>query len=530
MEIASTSTRRWWAVVAMSLALLAGGLDLTVLNLALPTLAESLHAKTSALQWIVASYSLVLSALLLPGGLFGDRWGRKKFLLLALVLFGGASLWCAYSTSPNELIAARAALGAGGALLVPLSLGVLPSLFSEAERPRAVSVLLGSTVVAYPLGPILGGWLLKNYWWGSVFLINLPVTLIALVAVAVLLPESRAENPPWLDVGGILLSSAGLTLLTFATIGAAWGSLKTWLEVAGGLLILVLLVFWERRVGRQEGRTPLIEIGLFRSASFSWGTILATMVSFAMFGILFTVPQYFQDVRGTDAMGSGLRLLPMILGLIIGAAAADRMVAAIGPLGPKTVVTVGFVVMAAGLFMGTAMSRTSSDTFMGVWIGLTGAGVGFSLPTSMDAALGKLSKDASGVGSGLIQAVRQTGATFGVAILGTVVANAYSSRLNLAGLPAAAADAAKKGVAGGVAVAHRTGSNKLLQNVLDAFSHGTTVMLLICGSLAVVGALMTLAFLPRQERSSGDEAKKGSAVASGASGASDRGAPGAVGI
>jgi len=509
----TASRRRWWAVVAMSLALLAGGLDLTVLNLALPTLATALHAKTSALQWIVASYSLVLSALLLPGGLFGDRWGRKKFLLLALVLFGGASVWCAYSTSPNELIAARSALGAGGALLVPLSLGVLPSLFSEAERPRAVSVLLGSTVVAYPLGPILGGYLLKNYWWGSVFLINVPVTLIALIAVAFLLPESRAAVPPWLDWGGILLSSAGLTLLTYAVIEADWGSLKTALQIAGGVLILVGLVFWERRVEGQEGRKPLIELGLFKNAGFSWGTFLSTMVSFAMFGILFTVPQYFQDVRGTDAMGSGLRLLPLILGLVVGASVADRMVAAIGPMGPKTVVTVGFVVMAGGLFMGTGMKQDSSEWFMGVWIAMTGAGVGFSLPTSMDAALGQLSKDASGVGSGLIQAVRQTGATFGVAVLGTIVSNAYISRLNVAGLPAGAAAAVKKGVAGGVGVAHATGNSALLRNVLDAFSHGTVVMLWVCGALAVAGAVLTLVFLPRQVKAAESEAEQGASIA-----------------
>ena len=499
------SRRRWWAVIAMSLALLTGGLDLTVLNLALPTLAGSLHASTSALQWIVDSYSLVVAAVMLPGGLLGDRYGRKKFLLFALVVFGAGSLWCAYSTSSGELIAARAALGVGAAMLVPLALGIVPTMFTEEERPRAVSVLLGTTVIAYPIGPILGGWLLTHFWWGSVFLINVPVTMLAVLAVATLLPESRATKRPFLDVGGIVGSSAALILLTYGGVEAGsvgWGSTRTVVWMVAGVVALVLLVLWERRVVRHYGEQPLIDLSLFRSACFSWGTILATVVSFAMFGLLFTVPQYFQDVRGTDAMGSGLRLLPMILGLIIGAALADRVVALLGGIGPKTVVAIGFVLMAVGLVIGTGLQSTSSTLFMAVWIGVTGAGVGFSLPTSMDAALGQLSKEASGVGSGLIQAVRQTGATFGVAVLGSIISAAYVSHLQLGGLPAADAAVVKDGVAGGVAVAHATNSTALLNNVFDAFTHGARDMLWICAGLSVVGAILTVVFLPRQRKSS----------------------------
>src|SRR6266516_2322170 len=203
--------RRWWALGALALALLAVGLDLTVLNLALPTLATDLHASNAQLQWIVDAYSLVLAAMLLPAGLLGDRFGRKKLLLGALAVFGVASLACAYASSADLLIAARAVLGLGAAFIVPLSLSVLPVLFSEEERRTAITITVGATFVAFPIGPILGGWLLTHFWWGSVFLINVPVIALALLAVALLMPESRSAGRPRLDLVGILLSSLGLS-------------------------------------------------------------------------------------------------------------------------------------------------------------------------------------------------------------------------------------------------------------------------------------------------------------------------------
>src|SRR6266545_6834035 len=190
----ATGNRRWWALAALALSALVVGLDLTVLNLALPTLATALHASTSDLQWIVDAYSLVLAAMMLPAGMLGDRFGRKKLLLGALMLFAAASLACAYAPSAGALIAARAVLGLGAAFVLPLTLSVLPVLFAEEERQRAITISIGATLVAFPVGPLLGGWLLTHYWWGSVFLINGPVIALALLAVAVLLPESRSAR------------------------------------------------------------------------------------------------------------------------------------------------------------------------------------------------------------------------------------------------------------------------------------------------------------------------------------------------
>ena len=209
-SVMAAGRRRWWALGALALSSLVVGLDLTVLNLALPTLAVSLHITSGGmLQWFVVSYSLVFAAMLLPAGLLGDRYGRKQLLLVALVVFGLSSLACAYAASAGQLIAARAFLGLGAAFIVPLSIAVIPVLFSEDERQRAITVVMGMTMVAFPIGPILGGWLLTHFWWGSVFLINVPVIAVALVAVTLLMPESRSAQRARIDYVGVLLSSAG---------------------------------------------------------------------------------------------------------------------------------------------------------------------------------------------------------------------------------------------------------------------------------------------------------------------------------
>ena len=222
----ASEARRWWALVAIAASVLVVGLDLTILNLALPVLSVQLHASTTDLQWFSASYSLVLAAGLLPAGLLGDRLGRKKMLLIALVAFGASSAACAFAGSPAELIAARAVLGLGAAVIIPMSIAVLPVLFAPEERARAIAVIMGATFIAFPVGPLLGGWLLDNFWWGSVFLINVPVVVLALVAVALLMPESHGARSRQIDILGIILSSLGLAGVTYGCIRAGasgWG-------------------------------------------------------------------------------------------------------------------------------------------------------------------------------------------------------------------------------------------------------------------------------------------------------------------
>ena len=490
------TTRRWWALAALTLAVLAVGLDGTVLSVALPTLATGLHASTADLQWFVSGYTLVLAAALLPAGLLGDRYGRKKVLLGALALFGVGSVAVAYAPSAGAFIGARVLLGLGAAAIIPLSLSVLTVLFTPEERPRAVGVWAAANFLALPLGPILGGWLLTNYWWGWAFLINLPVVMLGLLAVTVLLPESRSATRTGLDPVGVLASSTGLAVVVYGVIEAGqrgWGDPVALAVMAAGALVLVGFGLWERRLGRQPDGQPMIDPALFGSTSFTWGAILAAVGIFALFGVLFTAPQYFQAILGTDAMGSGLRLLPLIGGLAVGASVADRIAARVGP---RLTVASGFALLAVGLGVGATTGLTRGTGFVSLWTPVVGLGMGFGLATASAAALGALSPERAGVGSAVMQAVNKVGAPFAAAILGSVLNATYRGRLDLTGVPAQVADAMRESVFAGVTAARQLGSAPLLEEVRTAFVAGMDGMLWACAAIAVAGMVLALVFLP----------------------------------
>jgi EmrB/QacA subfamily drug resistance transporter len=482
---------RWFALAALSLALLAVGLDLTVLNIALPTLAVDLRATTSQLQWFATAYTLVLAAALLPAGLLGDRYGRKKMLLSALVLFGAASAACAFAPSAGVLIAARALLGLAAAFLLPLSMSILPVLFSAQERPRAIGIWATANAIGVPIGPIVGGLLLEHYWWGSVFLINIPLVVIALVAVGTLVPESRSQQRRRLDLTGVVLSSLGLLGVTYGVIRAGadgWGDAGTIGSLLAGAVLVAVFVWWQRRT-----TDPLIDLDLFRSPSFTWGTALTTVVSFAMFGLLFALPQFFQSVNGVSTLSTGLRLLPMIGGLVLSVRVADRVARRTGN---KLVVLTGFLVMAAALALGATTTTSSGYGFAATWLAVFGAGLGFAMPTAMNAAMSPLSAERSGVGSALLMTTRQVGGAVGVAILGTVLSSGYQAGLDLTGLPAPVAAAARASVNTGVRVAEQLHLPGLLSSVRDAFVHGMDATLWVSAGLATLGVLIAAAFLP----------------------------------
>lgn len=492
--IKEMKTQKWWVLGALSFTLLVVGLDMTVLNIALPTLATELEASTSELQWFANSYNLVLAALLLPAGMLGDRFGRKKMLLIALVVFGLGSLGCANADSPEMLIGMRVVLGLGAAFLIPLSMSILPVLFSGAERTKAMMIWATANMLGIPLGPIVGGWLLKHYHWGSVFLLNLPFVLIGLLAIAILMPESRSKIRSKMDFIGILTSSIGLVAVTYGVIRAgekSWSNSGVILTILAGLIFLLLFVLWQRYT-----KHPLIDLSLFRTPSFTWGSVLATLVSFAMFGILFTMPLFFQAVGGIDTLGTGLRLLPLIAGLIVGARVSEKFVQKIGT---KNNVAIGFLFLAAGLAIGAMTKVDSMFSFTAFWITIAGIGLGLALPTAMDSALGELSAERSGIGSALIMAMRQVGGAFGVAILGTVLNSSYRSGLALTGLSAKVANTVEQSVSAGVAVAEKLQSSTLLNNVRGAFVDGMNTMLLVSAGIAVIGIICTMMFLPRKQ-------------------------------
>jgi len=490
-------SRRWWALGALTLAVLAVGLDGTVLSVALPTLAGALHASESDLQWFSSGYLLVLGAAMLPAGLLGGRFGRRRTMLAALALFGACSAACAAAPSSGAFIAARSLLGLAGAGVIVTALSALTVLFDEEARPKAVGVWAAANFLALPIGPILGGWLLSHAWWGWVFLINVPVAAIGLVATFVLLPESYGPRRMRLDRFGIALSAAGILGVTYGLIEAGqdgWTDVRALAPMAAGVALLAVFAGWERRLARRPDREPIVDPQLFRSRAYTWGVLLAAVGVIAMIGVIFTLPQYFQGALGTDAMGSGLRLLPLIGGLVAGALPAEKLAR---HAGAKAAATAGFMLLAAGLALGATTTAHSGEAFNACWTALVGAGMGVAMATATSAALSALPEARSGVGSAVLQAINKTAAPLGAAVLGSVLSSAYVAHLALSSLPPASAAAARASVFAGVEVARRAGSVALLHAVRAAFVSGMGEALVVSAAVAVAGALLAAVFLPR---------------------------------
>ncbi|MFF0341188.1 DHA2 family efflux MFS transporter permease subunit [Kribbella sp. NPDC004875] len=489
-----TGARRFGVLIALCLAVLVLGLDTTVLNVALPTLAQDLDASTSQLQWMANSYNLVLAALLLPAGLLGDRFGRRKIIAIALSLFGLASLACALSDSAGALIAARAFLGIGAAMIVPVALSLITVLFrTEVDRKKAIGFFVVANSIGMPLGPIVGGLLLDHAGWQWIFVINVPIAFLAALAVTLLVPESRSANRPAIDWLGILLSSAGLAALVYGVTKAGETSWTAGVTVSFLALAVVLIagfLVWQRR-----NSAPLIELRLFRERVFTGGAVLLTVSVFAIFGLLFTMPQYFQGIDGSDALHTGLKLLPFIGGMTVGAKLAEPVEARIGT---RLVVMAGFVVMAAGFVLGAFTELGTGYGYTAIWFVVVGFGLGCSMPQAMNAALGVLDPERAGTGSGLLQAFRQVGGTVGVAVLGTVLNSVYRSNVDTTGLPAQAADAVRKSLGGGLAVATTTGSAGLLSDVRDAFITSLNTTMWVSGAIAVAGAVLAAVLMPKR--------------------------------
>lgn len=487
---------KWWALVGLSLAVMAVSLDSTVLSVALPTLSTVFHASESDLQWFTSGYLLVVAAGMLPAGLLGDRYGRKKVLLVSLILFGLGSAACAFSTTTGEFIAARMLLGLAGAGIIVMALSAFTVLFTDEERPRAIGVWAAANFLALPIGPLLGGWLLTNFWWGWVFVINIPVAALGLLATALLVPESRASVRPGFDPIGIVLSTAGLVALVYGFIRAGeynWADTRALGSIVLGLLLLVAFVFVERWISRRPHGAPLIDLRLFRSPAFTWGVILAAVAGLAMIGTLFTLPQYFQGVLGSDAMGSGLRLLPLIAGLVVGAIPAAWVAKMVGS---RLTISLGFLLLAIGAGLGTQTQVNSPELFLAGWLALVGAGMGLVFATTSAAALSALDAEHSGVGSAVFQAVNKVGAPLGAAILGSVLHSVYQSTLSVAGLPAAAAAAAQSSIFAGIAVATQLGSGPLLESARTSFVSGMSAALWVSTGIAVIGLILALLFMP----------------------------------
>jgi MFS transporter, DHA2 family, multidrug resistance protein len=481
---------RWWALAAISLSLLLVGLDTYVLNTALPTLSVRLGASTSQLQWITDAYTLAMAAVLLPAGKLGDRFGRRRVLLAGLALFGVASLVTSRAQTVTELVALRAVMGAGAAVILPLSVSVLPVLFpGEASRRRAVAVTAICTMLGMPFGPLLAGWMLTHFAWGSVFLINGPVAALSLAGVALLVPESRDPSGPRVDWAGALLSAAGLTALVYGIIEApdrGWNG-PVLASLAGGAVLLGVFIAWQLRV-----RSPLVDLRLFASRGFTWGSIAFAVVSFAMTGALFVLTPYLQVVQGADAQLTGLRLLPMIGAMLATAAVIEKSA---GRLGVRTVIAAGLLVSGAGLVLLGLAPAGGGYGVPGAALAVFGAGLGLSLPLSADTVLATLPPEQAGAGNALNRALQRLAVCLAPAVLGSILNDTYRARLagfgadEMVGASVAGAHAAARSLPGAAGQA-------LVRAADHAYLAGMIRAVVLAAAVLAVCVPLVLRFLP----------------------------------
>lgn len=506
---------RWWMLGVTCLSVVVVTLDLTILNIALPAISAALHAGTGDLQWLVDAYSLVFAGVMLPAGMAGDRLGRKRLLLAGLAVFVAASLWCALSVSAGELIAARALMGLGAGIVFPLSLAVVSAAFGDDDRPEAIGILTAAIALALPLGPVLGGLLLQHFTWHSVFWINVPAACVTLAAGVVLMPESRNLAAPPLDVPGALLSTGAVTCLVWGFINGpehGWTAAPTWLLLAGSAVLLTVFLIRERR-----SANPVIDPALFRDRRFTWGTAVTIAVSVALYGILFTAPQYLQSVLGEDPVGAALRLLPMMGGLLAGGGAASLAARASST---RLTVAAGLAVLAAGLAVLSQVHLATSYAVVAAGLALCGLGTGVSIGAAMNTVMTAAGGDEAGIGASVNSALRQTAGALTVAVLGSVLSSTYARDLRpaLSALTAGDAATARASVTQAVQVAgHLPAGGPALRSAAGtAFLHGMSTVMLVCAAVAVAAILTSLRYLPGRETSGRTTAPPAPAAAPGA--------------
>src|SRR3954470_6176540 len=499
-------------LVALLLAAFVINLDTTIVNVALPTLVRELHASDSQLQWIVDAFSLLFAASVLAAGSLSDRFGRKGMLLAGLAVFGVASLVGGLMGSPGQLIAARAVMGVGAAMVFPATLSLIANAFTERrERALAIGLWGATTGVAIAMGPIVGGGLLETFSWRSIFFAMTPVAAIAAVLVAGYVPTSRDPQAASSDRAGFALSTAMLALLVYTLIEApnhGWGSVLT----LGGFALTAALgaafVAWERRVEH-----PMLDVSLFRNPRFAAASGSVAISFFALSGFIFLVTQYFQILKGYGPLSTGVRLLPVAgcvaISSILGARIAVRV-------GTKLVVAAGLFLMAAFYVWVAIASATTGYGTIAAQMVVLGTGMGLTSAPATDAIMGVVPKAKAGVGSAVNDATRLLGGTLGVAVIGSVYASFYADRL-VSGLPAAVPSGLEEAAHGSVGAAFgaadklpHSGHSKLATAVHDAantaFFHGFHAANYLAASVAAAGAAMALALLPANPISGTDDA------------------------
>jgi MFS transporter, DHA2 family, multidrug resistance protein len=490
--VAGTGHPRRWAILGvLVISLLVVVLDNTVLNVALRTLSDpqrGLGASQSQLEWAINSYTLVFAGLLFTAGILADRLGRRITLTVGLALFGIASLLSAYADSADQLIWARALMGLGAAAVMPATLSIIANVFEPHERGRAIGVWAGAVGLGVAIGPVVGGLLLEHFWWGSVFLINVPIVIAGVVLVLTLIPESRDPKPGRIDIVGVLLSILGLSLLTYGVIQGGengFGQLESWGTLVGAVVVLSAFLIYERRID-----FPSLDVKLFNNRAFSASVSMIGLVFFAAMGALFFSAFYLQLVRGYGPLASGALFVPFAAAQLV---FAPRSAAMVKRFGPKVVGTIGLLLVAAGL-SGWMFIETSTPIWVvGALFFVMGVGMANVMPPATESIMASLPREKAGVGSAVSNTIRQVGGALGVAALGAVLSSVYRGDL-VGNVPAAA----RESIAGAYGVAERAGAAgpALIQNANDAFMSAVHYASIFSTIVAVLGALVAAIWLP----------------------------------
>jgi len=510
MDTQAIYRRRWVILSVLIVGLLAIVIDNTVLNVALKTIAEprgGLGASQSQLEWAINSYTLVFAGLLFTFGVIGDKIGRKRMLMIGLALFGAASLLSAYAQSPEQLIFARAAMGLGGAAVMPQTLSIISNVFEPAERPRAIGLWAMAVGIGVATGPVLGGVLLDHFWWGSVFLINVPVTIIGAIAAAILVPESRNREAGGIDYVGVLLSIVGLVLLVYGIVQG--GDTSSWLRpdvlgpIAGGLAVLAVFAWYETRI-----QHPSLDVRLFRDRRLSASVGAIALAFFGMGGVFFFTSFYLQNVRGYTPLAAGLLTVPFAVGQLL---ASPRSAGLVRRYGAKAPSTAGMFVMAAVIACYATLGTATPIWLLGLMFAVQGAAIGVVMPAATAAVMDVLPRERAGAGSALTNTSRQVAVALSVAVLGSILAGFYRSALSpsLAGLPAAARGAASSSITATQAVAQQLGTagRSLLEPANNAFVHSMHITTLVAALLALAGGLVVLRWMPGRPQPVADPAQ-----------------------
>lgn len=489
------------AVLAVVLiASLTINVETTIVNVALPTLNSDLGASTRGLQWIVDSYNLAFAALVLAGGTIGDKFGRRGTLIAGLALFALSSVGAALCTTTGALIVMRLVMGVAAALIFPTTLAIITDAFRDPKQRAAAIGLWGAvTGLGVAIGPILGGALLEAFWWGSLFLALVPIALLAAIAAPIVIPVSIPDRSSRLDRGGLLLSVVMLGALVYTVIEAperGWTSAVT----LGGFTVAVLagvgFAVWER-----HQRDPLIDIRLFANLRFSAASGAVTVAFFALFGFIFLITQFMQQLQGFGPLNTGVRILPVALSIAVGSVLGTRL--AVSRIGTKVVVFVGLLMMAVSFAWISTVDLSVGYPEMAAQMVLLGGGLGLTSAPATDSIMGVVRPEQAGAGSAVNDATRQVGGTLGVAVIGSIFSTLYIRQLTespvLRRLPEEARSVAQEGLAQGLAVAAQSPgalADAVRTSVGDAFLAGMSAGCLTAAAVCLAGAFFALAVLP----------------------------------